>query len=53
MVTFFDFSVVEKISGDAVRQNFLSLKVDHMKGVVLYGENNLLNNGGRVSWPWI
>ncbi|CAM8914744.1 unnamed protein product [Rhodiola kirilowii] len=47
MVPFFDFSVVEKISVDAVRQNFLSLKVDHMKGVVLFGSQGLEADGLR------
>lgn len=37
MVPFFDFSLVEKISVDAVKYNFLSMKVDHLKGVVLFG----------------
>lgn len=37
MIPFFDFSVVEKISVDAVKNNFLAMKVDHMKGVVVFG----------------
>jgi translation initiation factor 3 subunit A len=37
MIPFFEFSVLEKISVDAVKHNFLSMKVDHMKGVVLFG----------------
>lgn len=37
MLPFFDFSVVEKISVDAVKNNFIAMKVDHMKGVVLFG----------------
>ena len=37
MIPFFDFSVVEKISVDAVKHNFVALKVDHMKGVVIFG----------------
>uniref|UniRef100_A0A7N0TGA0 Eukaryotic translation initiation factor 3 subunit A n=1 Tax=Kalanchoe fedtschenkoi TaxID=63787 RepID=A0A7N0TGA0_KALFE len=41
MIPFFDFSVVEKIFVDAVRQNFISLKVDHMKGVVMFGNQGL------------
>ena len=37
MIPFYDFSVVEKISVDAVKYNFVALKVDHMKGVVVFG----------------
>lgn len=37
MIPFFDFSVVEKISVDAVRHNFIAMKVDHTKNVVLFG----------------
>ncbi|XP_024024658.1 eukaryotic translation initiation factor 3 subunit A-like, partial [Morus notabilis] len=37
MIPFYDFSVVEKISVDAFKHNFIAMKVDHMKGVVLFG----------------
>ena len=37
LVPFFEFSVVEKISVDAVKNNFVAMKVDHMKGVVIFG----------------
>ena len=37
MIPFFDFSTVEKISVDAVKHNFIAMKVDHMKGVVVFG----------------
>ncbi|KAL5565941.1 hypothetical protein UlMin_029105 [Ulmus minor] len=37
MIPFYDFSVVEKISVDAVKHNFVAMKVDHMKGVVCFG----------------
>ncbi|RWW32945.1 hypothetical protein GW17_00002348 [Ensete ventricosum] len=37
MIPFFDFSLVEKLSVDAVKYNFLSMKVDHLKGAVLFG----------------
>ena len=37
MIPFFDFSMVEKISVDAAKHNFIPMKVDHMKGVVLFG----------------
>lgn len=36
MIPFFEFSVVEKISVDAVKQKFVSMKVDHMKNVVIF-----------------
>ncbi|KAB5529180.1 hypothetical protein DKX38_019261 [Salix brachista] len=36
MIPFFDFSAVEKISVDAVKRNFIAMKVDHMKLVVLF-----------------
>lgn len=37
VIPFFDFSVVEKISVDAVKNSFIAMKVDHMKGVILFG----------------
>ena len=37
LVPFFEFSAVEKISVDAVKNNFVAMKVDHMKGVVIFG----------------
>jgi len=37
LVPFFQFSEVEKISVDAVKNNFVAMKVDHMKGVVIFG----------------
>ncbi|MCS4558950.1 PCI domain-containing protein, partial [Shewanella sp. C32] len=30
MIPFFDFSVVEKISVDAVKHNFVAMKVNHL-----------------------
>lgn len=36
MVPFFDFSHVEKISVEAVKHNFIAMKIDHMNGVVLF-----------------
>ncbi|KAF3449639.1 hypothetical protein FNV43_RR10370 [Rhamnella rubrinervis] len=47
MVPFYDFSVVEKISVDAVKYNFVAMKVDHMKGVVLFGNLNIESDGLR------
>ncbi len=37
MISFFDFSVVEKLAVDAVKYNFVQVKVDHLKGVVSFG----------------
>lgn len=39
MISFFDFSTVEKISVNAVKNGFIAMKVDHMKGVVLFGNS--------------
>ncbi|KAK8638623.1 hypothetical protein V6N13_137038 [Hibiscus sabdariffa] len=41
MIPFFNFSMVEKISVDAVKHKFIAMKVDHMKGVVLFGNMGL------------
>ena len=38
MVPFFGFSNVERILVDAVKHNFIALKVDHMKGAVIFGD---------------
>lgn len=38
MVPFFDFPVVERISVDAVKHGFIAMKVDHMKGAVVFGD---------------
>ncbi|CAH1441890.1 unnamed protein product [Lactuca virosa] len=48
MIPFFDFSVVEKISVDAVKHNFISMKVDHRKGAVLFGSQGLESEGIRA-----
>ncbi|XP_030949558.1 eukaryotic translation initiation factor 3 subunit A-like [Quercus lobata] len=45
MIPFFDFPVVEKISVDAVKHNFIAMKVDHIKGVVLFGNLGLESDG--------
>ena len=37
MIPFFDFSVVEKISVDAVKHNFVAIKVNHLSGAVHFG----------------
>ena len=38
MIPFFDFAQVEKISVDAVKQKFVSMKVDHMKNAVIFSK---------------
>lgn len=37
MVTFFDFSIVEKLIVEAVKYNYVQMKVDHLKGIVNFG----------------
>lgn len=37
IIPFFDFSMVEKISVDAVKNNFLSMKVNYRKGAIFFG----------------
>jgi translation initiation factor 3 subunit A len=37
MVTFFDFSTVEKLIVEAVKYNYVQMKVDHLKEVVNFG----------------
>lgn len=41
MIPFFDFTMIEKISADVVRCNFLAIKVDHIKGVVFFGKQRI------------
>ncbi|KAK8506807.1 hypothetical protein V6N13_052167 [Hibiscus sabdariffa] len=41
LIPFFEFSMVEKISVDAVKHKFIAMKVDHMKGAVLFGNMGL------------
>ncbi|XP_050221099.1 eukaryotic translation initiation factor 3 subunit A [Mercurialis annua] len=41
MIPFFEFSVVEKISVDAVKHNFIAMKVDHVKNAILFGNLDL------------
>ncbi|KAJ9538370.1 hypothetical protein OSB04_031103 [Centaurea solstitialis] len=38
MVPFFDFSAVERILVDAVKHNFIAIKVDHLKGAIIFGD---------------
>jgi hypothetical protein len=37
MIPFFDFKVVEKIAVDAVKHNFVAMKVNHLSGAVHFG----------------
>lgn len=37
LIPFFDFPMVEKISVDAVKNNFLAMKVDYRKGAIFFG----------------
>eukprot|EP00249_Psilotum_nudum_P025011 c29348_g1_i1 orf=523-3702(-) len=41
MIPFFDFSVVEKLSVDAAKYNFVQVKIDHLKGIVHFGSQDL------------
>ncbi|KAJ0968622.1 hypothetical protein J5N97_025539 [Dioscorea zingiberensis] len=45
MIPFFDFSVVEKISVDAVKYNFVAMKIDHLKGAVHFGSMDIESDG--------
>ncbi|XP_011659071.2 LOW QUALITY PROTEIN: eukaryotic translation initiation factor 3 subunit A [Cucumis sativus] len=47
MIPFFDFSAVEKISVDAVKQNFIGMKVDHSRNIVLFGNLGIESDGLR------
>ncbi|XP_024962459.1 eukaryotic translation initiation factor 3 subunit A-like [Cynara cardunculus var. scolymus] len=38
MVPFFDFSAVERILVDAVKHKFVAIKVDHLKGAIIFGD---------------
>ncbi|KAM0016340.1 putative proteasome component (PCI) domain, eukaryotic translation initiation factor 3 subunit A [Helianthus debilis subsp. tardiflorus] len=38
MVPFFDFPAVERISVDAVKHSFIAMKIDHMKGAIIFGD---------------
>ncbi|KAL2628888.1 hypothetical protein R1flu_013574 [Riccia fluitans] len=41
MIPFFDFSLVEKLAVDAVKYNFVQAKIDHLKGIVHFGSQDL------------
>lgn len=52
MVPFFSFPAVEKLSVDAVKHDFVAMKVDHMKGAVIFStlvsQDNYLFLGTRI-----
>lgn len=50
MIPFFDFSVVEKISVDAVKHNFVAMKVNHLLGAVHFGKM-VCGLVPQVCWP--
>ncbi|CAM6120590.1 unnamed protein product [Calypogeia fissa] len=41
MIPFFDFSLVEKLAVDAVKFNYLHIKIDHLNGIVHVGNQDL------------
>ncbi|KAL6627533.1 hypothetical protein ACP70R_031259 [Stipagrostis hirtigluma subsp. patula] len=45
MIPFFDFSVVEKISVDSVKHNFVAMKVNHLSGAVHFGTVDIESDG--------
>ncbi|XP_042057153.1 eukaryotic translation initiation factor 3 subunit A-like [Salvia splendens] len=45
IIPFFDFPMVEKISVDAVKNNFLSMKVNYRKGAIFFGSKSLESEG--------
>ncbi|OIS97941.1 PREDICTED: eukaryotic translation initiation factor 3 subunit A-like [Nicotiana attenuata] len=47
MIPFFDFAAIEKIAVDAVRHNFVAVKVDHMKHAVFFGKQSIEAEGLR------
>ncbi|CAI9760741.1 unnamed protein product [Fraxinus pennsylvanica] len=47
IIPFFDFSMVEKISVDAVKHNFLTMKMNYMKGSIIFGNKNIESEGLR------
>ncbi|BBN07287.1 translation initiation factor 3 subunit A [Marchantia polymorpha subsp. ruderalis] len=41
MIPFFDFSLVEKLAVDAVKYNYVQVKIDHLNGIVHFGSQDL------------
>ena len=37
IIPFYDFSIIDKLSVDVVKYNFLPLNIDHSKGIVQFG----------------
>ncbi|OMO56248.1 hypothetical protein COLO4_35714 [Corchorus olitorius] len=48
IIPFFDFATVEKISVDAAKHKFIAMKIDHMKGIVMFGKMDLESDGLRA-----
>ncbi|PON65523.1 Proteasome component (PCI) domain containing protein [Trema orientale] len=48
VIPFYNFAAVEKISADALKHNFVAMKVDHMKGVVLFGNLERIEESNRL-----
>ncbi len=44
MISFFDFSTVEMVAVDAVKYNFVQVKIDHLKGVVSFGSQVIITS---------
>ncbi|XP_051131367.1 eukaryotic translation initiation factor 3 subunit A [Andrographis paniculata] len=45
VIPFFDFSTVEKIFMDAVKNNFLAMKLDYRKGALFFGTKSIESEG--------
>ncbi|KAG8046166.1 hypothetical protein GUJ93_ZPchr0008g13254 [Zizania palustris] len=45
MIPFFDFAAVEKISVDAVKHNFVAMKVNHFSRAVHFGNTDIESDG--------
>lgn len=45
MIPFSEFAVVEKIAVDAVKNNFISIRIDHMKAAVFFGSQVMFHFG--------
>lgn len=41
MIPVFYFSIVEKVSVDAVKNKFIAMKINHLKGAVVFGSLGL------------
>ncbi|KAL8529031.1 hypothetical protein ACS0TY_006483 [Phlomoides rotata] len=47
IIPFFDFPIVEKISVDAVKNNFLAMKLDYRQSAIFFGNKSLESEGLR------